>query len=155
MRSRTSARSWSSRSWRPSHVILSEMLFSLGGIRTVGGDAHGQEHHGGHVGCSLPTMSVLRQTKHRRRIARRSTVQLKYAPSPALALRHPQPGCGEGRRAQGQRQVSGHMETLLFTVWERLHSVQMIRRPRRNWALEIVRDGGPYSGRGVKAGAFS
>jgi len=52
--------------------------------------------HCASTGCSLPTVSALRQTKHRRRIARRSTVRLKYVPSPGLAHAHPQPGCGEG-----------------------------------------------------------
>jgi len=72
------------------------MPFSLGGIRKVKGDAYGQRHYGGHVECLLPTFSALLQTNHRRRIARRSTVSLKYALSPALAHRHPQPGCGDG-----------------------------------------------------------
>jgi len=154
-RCRFSARFWSSRSWRLSHVALPEMPFSLGEIKTVGGNAHGQGQHGGHVGCSPPTVSELRQTKHRWRNAHRSTLGLKYAPSPALAHRHPQPGCGEDRRVQVQRQVCWLIETLLLTVWQRLHSIEMLRRPRRNWALEIVHAGGPYLGRWLKAVASS
>jgi len=77
-----------------------------------------------------------------RRCARRSAVRLKY-PREVPIQRHPQPGCAEGRRAQGHAHVSGQIETLELTVCARLHSVQMLRRPRCSWALEIGRAGGP------------
>jgi len=42
---------------------------------------------------------------------------------------------------------------LLLTFCDRLHCVQMLRRPRCNSALEIVGALGPYLGRGVYEGA--
>jgi len=46
-----------------------------------------------------------------------SAAQVRAVTRPAH--RHPQAGCGERRPAQGQKQVSGRMEMLLLTVWER------------------------------------
>jgi len=129
-RSSSAARlSASTRSWLSQETDRSKP-FSSGGSLTMGGDAQGQGHHGGHVGCSSPTVRAHRQTKHMRRCARRSTVRLQNAASPCQTYCQPQPGCAAGRTAQGQGQPRGHIDTLLLTLWDLLHPVQMLRKPR-------------------------